>query len=207
MELNELRQLWSHQAKDELAPLSEQGVARMVARKSDSVVTKLRRNAWWEVGFQASVILSLPFLIYYAANAFIRWYLIAFEVFSLAFCYYYYCTFRLLRRMEDVETDLRGHLQALISGLRGLLALYLRLTLWVAAIVSVVLTSYRAYKLSQKYGGEELLLHLGLLIIIVLFAGAILYVALAKFTKWYLQKLYGQHLDRLESYLKELQAN
>jgi len=206
MELNELRQLWNRQATDEPAPLSEQGIARMVARKSDNVVTRLRRNAWWEVRFQVVVILSLPFAIYYATNQFIRWYLIFFEIFSVAFCYYYYYTFMLLRRMEHVEKGLQEHLQALISGLRNLLAIYLRLTICVGAITLVATTSYRAYKLNRKYGGEELITQLGLLIIIMLIVGAILYLVIVRLTKWYLQRIYGQHLDRLEGYLHELQA-
>ncbi|GAB2473835.1 hypothetical protein GCM10011375_25300 [Hymenobacter qilianensis] len=206
MELNELRQMWNRHATDEPTPLSAHSVARMVARKSDSVVTRLRRNAWWEVGSIVYVIIALPFGIDYFNNQFIKGYLLTFELLSVAFLYYYYRKFKLLRRMDHVDKDVRGHLQTLILGLRGLLTIYLRLSLWVTIAAIIATTSYRAYRLTLKYDGGELFWSIGLTVIIMFLTGTVLYWLMIKFTKWYLQKLYGQHLDRLEGYLHELQA-
>ncbi|QIL77268.1 hypothetical protein [Hymenobacter sp. HDW8] len=206
MELNELRQMWNRQTTAEPAPLSEQSVARIVARKSDSVVTRLRRNAWWEVGSIVYVIIALPFGIDYFDNQFIKGYLLTFELLSVAFLYYYYRKFKLLSRMDHVDKDVRGHLQALITGLRGLLAIYLRLSLWVTIAALIATTSYQAFRLTLKYDGGKLVWGIGSMMVIMFLTGAILYWLMIKFTKWYLHKLYGQHLDRLEGYLHELQA-
>lgn len=206
MELNELRQMWNRQTTAEPAPLSEQSVARIVARKSDSEVTRLRRNAWWEVGSIVYVIIALPFGIDYFDNQFIKGYLLTFELLSVAFLYYYYRKFKLLRRMDHVDKDVRGHLQTLITGLRGLLAIYLRLSLWVTIAALIATTSYQAFRLTLKYDGGKLVWGIGSMMVIMFLTGAILYWLMIKFTKWYLHKLYGQHLDRLEGYLHELQA-
>jgi hypothetical protein len=178
----------------------------MVARKSGGVITRLRRNAWWEVGCIVYVIIALPFGIRYFNDQFMKGYLLVFEVLSVAFLYYYYRKFKLLRRMDQVEKDVRGHLEALIAGLRGLLTIYLRLTLWVTIVALVAVTFNRAFRLSLKYDGEKLFSSIGVMLLIMFFAGAILYWLMLKFTKWYLHKLYGQHLDRLENYLHELQG-
>jgi hypothetical protein len=207
MELNELRELWSRQTTDEPAPLSGQNVAHMVARKSGGVITRLRRNAWWEVGSIVYVIIALPFGIKYFNDQFLKGYLLAFELLSVAFLYYYYRKFKLLRRMGQVEKDVRGHLQTLILGLRGLLAIYLRLTVWVTIVALAAVTADRAFRLTMKYDGGKLFESIGLLLLVMFFVGSILYWLMLKFTRWYLQKLYGQHLDRLEGYLKELQVD
>lgn len=208
MELNELRHMWNRQATDEPAPLTEQKVARMVASKSKSIITRLRRNAWWEVGSVVYVIIALPFGINYVDSQFLKGYLLVFELLSVAFLYYYYRKFRLLRQMDQVEKDVREHLQTLILGFRELLTIYLRLTLWVTVIALIAVTAHNAFGLTLKHDGGKLSWSwsIGLMVLVMFFAGSILYWLMLKFTKWYLQKLYGQHLDRLESYLQELQA-
>ena len=43
-----------------------------------------------------------------------------------------------------------------------------------------------------------------LIVLNVLVFGVVVQVGVVYFTRWYLQRLYGQHLDRLESQLREL---
>jgi hypothetical protein len=206
MELNELRQMWNRQATYEPAPLSPQHVAHLVAGKSASVITRMRRNAWWEVGSVVYMIIALPFGISYFDNQFIKGYLLVFELLSVAFLYYYYRKLKLLRQMDQIEHDVRGHLQTLILGLRGLLALYMRLSLWLTLVALVAVTAYHTYQFILNYDGATLLVGLGGLLLIMAFAGIVAYRLVFQFTTWYLHKLYGQHLDRLEGYLQELQA-
>jgi hypothetical protein len=45
---------------------------------------------------------------------------------------------------------------------------------------------------------------LGVVVALVLVVGLIFQFGIIHFTRWYLQRLYGRHLDRIEGHLHEL---
>jgi len=61
---------------------------------------------------------------------------------------------------------------------------------------------YLGKELHRAAGPRWLLV--GIVAALALIIGAACQVAVIRFTRWYLQRLYGQHLDRLESQLREL---
>ena len=56
----------------------------------------------------------------------------------------------------------------------------------------------------HKFAGHKLLVSMGILGVTYVAFGVVIYLGMQAFTRWYLQRLYGRHLDRLEASLHEL---
>ncbi|UOQ97051.1 hypothetical protein MUN81_17645 [Hymenobacter sp. 5317J-9] len=203
LELDELRCQWQQPAADVPAPLDAAALTRLLAQQSDGIIAKLRRSARWEL-WANFVILAGALAL--AGLAQVLWLRVAGGVLAAigAVCIVYlFRKLHLLLRMDDPAGDLRAHLLRLDSGLRALIRFYYRFTLAMLPVggllnlLMVVSTSKREIGLTSGFG---LALVLGLVVVLP----ALLYLPVASLTKRYLQRLYGQHLDRLEASLREL---
>ncbi|MBD2721820.1 hypothetical protein [Hymenobacter armeniacus] len=203
LELDELRRQWQQPAADVPAPLDAAALTRLLAQQSDGIIGKLRRSARWEL-WANFVILGGALAL--AGLAQVLWLRVAGGVLAAigAVCIVYlFRKLHLLLRMDDPAGDLRAHLLRLDSGLRALIRFYYRFTLAMLPVggllnlLMVVSTSKREIGLTSGFG---LALVLGLVVVLP----ALLYLPVASLTKRYLQRLYGQHLDRLEANLREL---
>jgi len=202
MELDDLRRQWQ-QPEAAPPPLTPDQLTALLSQRSNGLVDKMRRNARYEVLFTAVVAMAMPILLPFAHNFLQRAQAMSLLLLALLMLGYYYRKLALLHRMAEPAGHVRGSLQQLGAGLRGLLQFNYRLTL--AMVPASLLLIY-----GVTVGGEllrpggarlKLLLILGLAL---LATGLLLHWAAAKATRWYLQRLYGQHLDRLEGLLREL---
>lgn len=200
MELDDLRHQWRQPEPAGPAALDAAALNQLLAQQSGSIVAKLRRNARLELGINFAL---LPVALAMAGWAPVLWVRLFGGLLALvaAVCiYYFYRKLGLLRAMDNPADDLRGHLLRITRGLRALIQFYYRLTLAMIPVTMVlnavmVLTGARHPLTPLKLG-----VVLGLLIGL----GLALYLPVARATRWYLQRLYGQHLDRLEDQLREL---
>jgi uncharacterized protein YjeT (DUF2065 family) len=204
MELDELRRQWQQPAPaDAPAPLDAAALARLLARQSDGIIDKLRRSARLELYINFGVLLGAVALAWLPEQFWLRvfgWVLVGIGVVCIG---YLYRKLYLLRRLDDPAGDLRAHLLHLDGGLRALIRFYYRFTLGMlpvgglVEVLMVVSTSKRQIGLTSGFG---IALVLGLVVVLP----AVLYLPVASLTRRYLQRLYGQHLDRLEASLREL---
>jgi NADH:ubiquinone oxidoreductase subunit 5 (subunit L)/multisubunit Na+/H+ antiporter MnhA subunit len=203
MELDDLRRQWQQQPPETLAPLDAAAITQLLAQQSDSIVERLRRSARLELYANFGLMLASLALVWLAQPLWLRvfgWVLVAIGAVCIG---YLYRKLHLLRRMDDPAGNLRVHLTRLVSGLRTLIRFYYLLTLAmlpVTGIVEVLMavsTAKRAISLTTLPGAALLV---GLIVVLP----ALLYLPVASVTRRYLQRLYGQHLDRLEDHLREL---
>ena len=204
MELDQLRALLRQQVPAPEPVLSPAEIHRLRAEQSTGLLDKLRANARWELAFNLVVLAGLPVVIYRAPNLpalVVSWSLVPV---ALACVYYFYRKLRLLRELIVVEGGLRERLGQLTAGMRKLIRFYYRFTL---AMVPVALLAGLLLGLYEPENGvrpafslSKLALGLGITAV----AGSVVFWVTARATRWYLQRLYGQHLDRLEGYLREL---
>ena len=129
---------------------------------------------------------------------------------ALGMLYYYYRVLGVLRQMSENAGSVRSHLVRLCAGLRHLLRFNYRLTLAMVPITMVVTLGLplgrELNSISQQFRASEPI-HWGRLLLlagIILVAVGLVQVLVIPVTRWSLQRLYGQHLDRLESQLREL---
>ena len=201
MQLDDLRQSWLN-PPGELAPISTTQLDKLLANRH-GLVEKMRRNARWETAFSALFTLVGP--IVWAMNT-----AMLYKVFGAiillvgtGMLYYYYRMFAVLNQMRLVEGNVRGHLQQMAAGMRTLMRFYYRLTLVMSPLM--MLFNF-GFFLSLELGRPAPLRWPVLLEMagISVVAALVMQVLAVYVTRWFMQRLYGQHLDRLEANLTEL---
>ncbi|SET75274.1 hypothetical protein SAMN04487998_2613 [Hymenobacter actinosclerus] len=110
----------------------------------------------------------------------------------------------LLYSLSDASGALLDIVQQRLTSLRGLVALYFRATMWSLPISLGIGLLFIGGRIAQKLEGQKLLLSMSILLLVFAFTGLCAYFLTRRFTHWYLQRLYGQHLDQLEAALREL---
>ena len=204
MELNDLRRQWQQPVPaDAPAPLDVAALTQLLARQSDGIIEKLRRSARLELYIDFGVLLGALALAGLAPVFWVRvfgWVLVAIGVVCIG---YLYRKLHLLRRMDDPAGNLRAHLLRLVGGLRAFIRFYYWFTL---AMLPVAGMAEALMAVSQFKHGLSFtsLPGIALIIVLVVVLPVLLYLPVATTTRRYLQRLYGQHLDRLEASLREL---
>jgi len=203
MELDDLRRQWQQPGPAVEAPLSATQLTGLMQQQRRTLLDKLRRNTYLEIGFSVVTILLFALNRDYHKPLHVVGTALQVGLLGLLLRYYYYRVWRILRQLAENSGAVRGHLTQLCAGLRHLLRLYYRFSI---AAVPVTLLVLYGYVLSSSLAGTHLVPReeLGLFGIVMLLLGLFLMVLVYFITPWWLQRLYGQHLDRLESQLGEL---
>jgi hypothetical protein len=205
MELDDLRRAWKQPSATDAPPaLDIAALAQLLARNTDSPVAKMQRNARVEMGLTALLML-LPFWFMKVEKPVTVFWAFFMVLLGAGQLYYYYYKLGVLCRMATVEDNVRDHLQKLCVELRRLLRFLYRVTLATGPVTLVLLFgSYVSLEQAKPAGlrPQLLLITAG----VVLVFGFFLQIGVLYATRRYLQRLYGQHLDRLEASLRELEA-
>ena len=204
MELDDLRRQWQ-QPENTPPPVSPAELGGMLTHNAGGLVEKMRRNTWFEILASVLLALAAPMLLLRVGPGVIifRVYTVVFEVLPIVLLYHYYRQLGILNRMMQADVNVRTHLGVLCVGLRKLLHFYYRITL---ATLPLTLLLNLGYFVSQE------LAHPGPFrwALVCITGGVLLLMTglaqwkIADITRWYLQRLYGRHLDRLEASRREL---
>jgi hypothetical protein len=201
MELDDLRRQWQQAPAVPPAPPAE--LRQLLTQQSTSTIAKMRRNTWNEITMAVIVVISnLGLLLSYRGPVNLL-YAALIGLLVVIMTGYYILQINLLKQLARTDGNVRGHLREVYASLRRLLRFNDKLTLWTAPITWVVLIGYYVWReLSQV--AEPRWVKLGLVVGSSLVLGAALQVGLLKLNRWWSQYRYGQHLDRLEGQLREL---
>lgn len=204
MELDDLRRQWQQpEPVAVLTPLTAAELTQLVAQRSGSILAKLRRNAQLELSINYVLLLPSLAIGVWANALWLRLFGGLLALLAAVCIYYFYRKLGLLRTMDDPDNDLRGHLVRITRGLRSLVQFYYRLTL--ATIpVTMLVCGLMALHESPKLRAP---LQITLVLAAMQVLGVLIYLPIKYTTIRYLQRLYGQHLDRLEGQLRELDDN
>jgi hypothetical protein len=203
MELDDLRRQW--QRPEPVAPpaLTPTELTQLVARQSGSILEQLRRNARWELGLNYVLALAALALVVGVSQLWMRLLAGMMGLLALVCIYYFHRKLGLLHTMTDPAGHLRAHLVRITSGLRVLVRFYYRLTLWTGPYTMLLMLGFYLGKELHRGAGPRWQL-MGIIAALAMVIGAACQAGVIYFTRWYLQRLYGQHLDRLEGQLREL---
>ena len=203
MELDDLRRQWQ-QPETTMPPVGPSELGAMLTQNAGGLVEKMRRNTWYEVIFTLLVVAAIPFYVWYNWGEAMQLMLAAsMLLIAVILLVNYYQQLHLLRRMGQPETQVWAHLVALCAGLRQRLHFYYRLTLATLPYLLLMLLCFHVGKELAHPAAFHWKFIIGLAAAYVIL-GAVMQVSLVYGTRWYLQRLYGQHLDRLEVSLREL---
>lgn len=201
MELDDLRRHWQQpQPVTEPAALSPANLHELLARQSGSIIEQLRRNARVEMNINYALLPISLLLAGLAPVLWVRLFGVLLALIALVCIFYFRRKLGLLHSMNDPAGDLRSHLVRLIAGLRTLIRFYYRLTLATIPITGLLIGVMSATSVLKVVTPTKIWLLAGLLTVLSL----VIYLPVAHTTKRYLHWLYGQHLERLEGQLREL---
>ncbi len=204
MELDDLRRQWQRPQPATDPPLLSPGELRLLLdQKSSSIIARLRRNARIELGLNYGVLAIGGLVAALAPALWVRLFGGLLGLIALICVFYFHRKLGLLRSMSDPAGDLRGHLLRLTSGLRLLVRFYYRLTLAMIPLTLLLMGIMSVTNVLKVVTPTKI----WLLVAVLTGLGLVLYLPIAHGTKRYLQWLYGQHLDRLEGQLHELDAS
>jgi len=201
MELDDLRQQWQQPEPVVPAAFTQAYFTQVLAQQSDGVVAKLRSNARLELSINYALLLPSLALAIGASLLWLRLFGGLLTLLVVICIYYFHRKLGLLRNMDNPTDDLRGHLLRLTQGLRALIRFYYRLTMATIPATMLVCGLIALHELPKL----RTPIQMGLILVALQGLGLVIYLPTKHTTNRYLQKLYGQHLDRLEGQLRELE--
>lgn len=208
MELDDLRRQWQQPEPAALPIFTDRDLSALLKSRTIGLVEKMRRAAWLEIGYV--VLMTIGMLVGWRLlrgskipGPFLNVLVLTLGLLLVVMLVYYFRLLGVLKRMLEPATSVRQHLTTLAQGMRRLLNFYYRLTLCVEPVIMLLAIGY-------YIGGG--LAHPGRMgwsfpsgfVAGILVAGIPMQVGIVYFTRWWVQRLYGQHLDRLEGQLREL---
>ncbi|HUR12153.1 MAG TPA: hypothetical protein VM012_12330 [Flavitalea sp.] len=198
MELNELKTLWLDiYAKQPEMPMP--AVKQLMTRKSKSLVAKMKRNLQWEL-IAVCVLYGAGILYYLNQPTFkpIAWIL---GVLGICFVMYYFRKTSLLNALLSPGQQVRYHLELQVRLLARTMRLYSIATAVFTPVVFLLVWLIWFYESKGswwQFTKESMRFYTWFLI-----TGLSFTIGSYFFNKWYVEKLYGQHLRKLKEMFKE----
>lgn len=199
MELDNLKSIWKEQ--ETLVPVADpERLAWLLQLKSRGPIARMRRNLRIEALLM--VITYIPSILLYLDLFDGRLWLISVFLFAVLCFYgvYYYLKDRLLTRMQCVTCEVRSNLAGQLKSLRK----YIRVYLWSAILVLLMamLVAYAVVRYAMQVKG--IAIHWWFQPPVLLGVMLPLTVWLYYVKKWYVNKLYGRHIEKLDAMVREM---
>ncbi|AEI50651.1 hypothetical protein [Runella slithyformis] len=203
MEWEELKNTWKQVTESERQRygVSEDALKKLIRQRSQSLIDKMLRNFYGEMGLLVvcfAVIGFLPFPGYFRLTA-----LIVLVVLIIPFIKPFFRLYELLKKfhLHPIE-DLHRTLQRQVMLLKDYLKLYRRTNLILTPIAGFGVIWGIVYFFLQ----EKIIPQLTAEAVWITFTVSVLYaLACIPFVRWYVEHLYGKYVERLEGCLKELE--
>lgn len=203
MEIEDLKDIWRQQSAG-FRRKDEGEIAGMLKGRSTSIIARLKRNIWFELIF--TFLGGLGLLVYALTlpGGSLKWTSISIIVLFGVYSLYYIQKLRLLITFEAANDDVKTNLQRLIQNLRSYLKFYKRsyailYPAYFFLFLMFTAIEYGATAFFQRMARPEILITL-------LLGAGVFFIFSSWLTTWYLKKLYGNHLEKLEGLLKELES-
>lgn len=196
MELDDLKQLWQQQPTEQ--PADTAALQQMLLQRSKGPIARIRRNLTREL-WVVMVTYTLSIVFYVFVDKSRYWHVALFLVFiAVVFFIYYFMKSRLLKEMENVSGQVKTTLERQIH----LLSKYVRFY-FVSGTIGTPLAFFFALFMVKSRMPQGIVyseffnwaLGIGMLVLTV-----ISYFL----NKWYVNKLYGKHVEKLRELIRQL---
>ncbi len=203
MELEELKSLWKSSDPD-FQQKDEVEIASMLKRRSLSIVDTLKRSAWFELSI--TLILSIGLLVYafYLPAGGLKWTSISILLMCQVYTFYYVKKLVLLNRFNPAQENVQANLISLVDRLSSYLKFYQRSYTILYPVYFVLGLLFGGLERGADEFFENLVRPRTIVLLILI--GSLFYFISTRFTDWYLQKLYGNHLQKLKGLLNDIQG-
>lgn len=198
MELDNFKNAWKEMIPGE-KKTSKEELLQMLQQKSQRPIARMKRNLYLEAA-AVVVLYSLAALMNYTMDrmffAEMGTILLVVGVLGL---FYYYKKLRLLQDMECVQCEVKSNLERQVQLLEKYIRFYFIAGTVLAPLV-YFLCGYIVLSKTPVYPARSISYY-------ILFAGVgiILTVLSYYLNKWYVGKLYGQHVQQLKKLLEQFE--
>lgn len=201
MELEDLKSIWKS-SEPVFQPKNEQEIAMMLKGRSISIINKLKRNVWFELVFTIAVSVALLIYALSLQRGAMKWTSISLLLMCLASTIYYVKKLSVLNRVQGINENLHDTISFLITNLTGYLKFYKN-----SYTVLYPIYFFLGLLFSVMERGTDNFVEFlskPITIIYLLFMAGVFFFFSSWFARWFLKKLYGDHLEKLKSILNEL---
>jgi membrane protein implicated in regulation of membrane protease activity len=200
MELEDLKSIWKGNVPFEAKQADE--ISAMLNGRSNSIVNKLKRSVWFELIVTLAVGVVMLYLSFTLKSGAMKWSIVAVLILFLAYLIYYIKKINLLNRFDASQQNIRENLEKLVNDLNAYLQFYKTSYTILYPVYFLLGLMFAALERGfdvfwEKLGQPETILKLT-------FFSFILVVLSLFISKWYLKKLYGNHLHKLKELLGDI---
>ena len=197
MELDNLKEAWKgHTVKN--AADSNEEILSMLQKKSQRPIAKMKRNLFREL--VAVIVLYTASISFYIFDDKGKFWEVALMLFIIGvlFLFYYYRKNKLLSKMECVACEVKSNLQLQVATLEKYVRFYYLVGMILTPLAYFATGFFVLYKspgitMSSKF------------YILFFSSGVVMTILLYFVNKWYVNKLYGQHVEKLKELLKQME--
>jgi hypothetical protein len=214
MELDSLKDIWKDLDEKDLRSGSDVPITSMLHKRSKSPVAKMKRNLYWEM---AALVVCYSAAIWYYITAWQgRYWEVALLLFlvGLYALFYYLRKNKLLNDMQCVACEVKSNLQRQLVTLEKYVNFYFVSSILLTPIAYFVAGLIVFFKspaggvkitVSQPDISEQLELPEYRWIITFITIGVILTIGVYFFSRWAINRLYGQHIKKLKELVQQME--
>ncbi|MDI9876289.1 hypothetical protein [Flectobacillus rivi] len=191
MELDDLKHIWQNVGEESQPSMDAEALLRLTKQSSQNIIERLVRNIWYELVVSIFVVIAwFYYTLFYAEE---HWRIggLTMGIFMIASLGFYLWGLFRLKSISMADISLKESLTQLIKQFK----LYIKAYTWLNILLIPFANFLGAYLIFSP-------LEAGLK------TSAMIAVGMAPLMwwlmRWYINRLYGQHLTRLESILQEL---
>lgn len=208
IELDDLRHIWKDKIDSNIdnQHMEQEKIRALLNRKSTNIIDKLRKNLLLEIAMFCFCLLLIACVpVYFKSKEVTLLCVIVITVIFIPYLIYYLKKYREFRQFFSYNQNIKSSLKALIAQLEK----YLKIYFWGSLLLTPISGFLSGFAILYEMKA------LGFLLYFDVFSSATLSMILSfallltlisyPIMKWYIRKLYGQHLEKLKDCLKELE--
>jgi hypothetical protein len=207
IELEDLKCIWSNKIEKDIGQqkVEQEKIRLLLNKKSTNIIDRVRKNLLGEiVMFCICLVLVACVPFYFHSKEVSILCVVVIAVIFIPYLIYYIKKYSELKRFFSYNENIKSSLQLLITQLEK----YLNLYFWGSFLLTPVSGFLSGFAILYEMKALGFLLYFDVFssatISLILSFALLLTLLSYPVMKWYIRKLYGQHLEKLKDCLKEL---
>ncbi|MEO6000950.1 MAG: hypothetical protein ABIN89_29155 [Chitinophagaceae bacterium] len=176
----------------------------VLAQRTESLMDTISKSLRLELVFALLFLLFDGYLLLFSAHNYLRILALLLLTFTISFIFYIVKLLKSILFQHILLSSVKHLLESYISIIHRFTRLYFQLTMVMIPLIFLLafVSGYLDYRsqplsLNNTFSLLNIWAYIGI--------SALWSFAMYFFTKWYIKKLYGEHLNKLKEQLKELQ--
>lgn len=208
IELEDLKNIWSNKIEKDigLQEVEHEKIRRLLNKKSTNIIDRVRKNLFGEIIiFCICLVLVACVPFYFHSKEVSILCAVVIGIIFIPYLIYYIKKYRELKRFFSYNENIKSSLQLLIKQLEK----YLNIYFWGSLLLTPISGFLSGFVILYEMKALGFLLYFDVFssatLSLILSFALLLTLLSYPVMKWYIRKLYGQHLEKLRNCLKELE--